>query len=223
MTDKILRVYHFVGREHGLDDIRRRRLKIATINDLNDPFELLGPSAVDREARRRFQQLKDQLARSRGMLCFSRNWKNPVQWSHYADKHKGLCLGFDIAARYVHPVTYSAKRLPPNIEGIESGKPEAEETMLKVLSTKYSHWRYEREMRCYLTLKKKDPDNGLYFYSFSNDLILREVIVGACSTVIRNELSQTLGDLQASVTTFKACLALGSFTVVRQQNESLWK
>lgn len=40
-----LRVYHFVGPDHGLDDIRRRRLKIATIADLNDPFELL-PSSM---------------------------------------------------------------------------------------------------------------------------------------------------------------------------------
>ena len=26
-----------------------------------------------------------------GMLCFSKGWHNPVQWSHYTDKHKGIC------------------------------------------------------------------------------------------------------------------------------------
>jgi hypothetical protein len=48
-----IRVYHFVGAEYGLDDIRRRRLKIATIDDLNDPFELL-PSSADQTVRARF-------------------------------------------------------------------------------------------------------------------------------------------------------------------------
>ena len=59
---EIVRVYHFANREYGLDDIRQRRLKIATINDLNDPFELLGPSALDKEARRQFQELKRKFA-----------------------------------------------------------------------------------------------------------------------------------------------------------------
>lgn len=36
-----MRVYHFLDRKYGLDDIRRRRLKIATLDDLNDPFEML--------------------------------------------------------------------------------------------------------------------------------------------------------------------------------------
>lgn len=34
--------YHFTKGKYGLEDIRLRRLKIATINQLNDPFELLG-------------------------------------------------------------------------------------------------------------------------------------------------------------------------------------
>ena len=54
-----LRVYHFVGPEYGLDDIRRRRLKIATIADLNDPFELL-PSSTDQTARARFNVWRDR-------------------------------------------------------------------------------------------------------------------------------------------------------------------
>ncbi len=63
-----MRVYHFVNREFGLEDISRRRLKIATINDLNDPFELLGPDSGDVVIRRRFEWIKNQLAASRGIL-----------------------------------------------------------------------------------------------------------------------------------------------------------
>ena len=34
----------------------------------------------------------------RAILCFSRNWDNLLLWSHYGDRHMGVCLGFDIPA-----------------------------------------------------------------------------------------------------------------------------
>lgn len=222
---EIVRVYHFANREYGLDDIRQRRLKIATINDLNDPFELLGPSALDKEARRRFQELKRKFEARRGMLCFSRNWKNPVQWSHYADKHRGLCLGFEMPDTFLRAVTYSSRRLPANVSTIDAGpeNPDANKAMIEVLSTKYSHWRYEQEARCVLTLSKKDKGTGLYFYSFSTKMRLRGVIVGACSTITRAELTEALGDLHSTVACRKARLSFGSFAVVEERDGKLWQ
>ena len=49
-----MRVYHFVNLEFGLDDLRRRRLKIATLNELNDPFELFGINLTDPALRHAF-------------------------------------------------------------------------------------------------------------------------------------------------------------------------
>jgi hypothetical protein len=34
------RAYHFVSLGHGLDDLRQRHLKIARLDEINDPFEL---------------------------------------------------------------------------------------------------------------------------------------------------------------------------------------
>ena len=42
------RAYHFVSFSHGLDDLRQRHLKIAQIDDLNDPFELFAIKQSDR-------------------------------------------------------------------------------------------------------------------------------------------------------------------------------
>jgi hypothetical protein len=87
-----MRVFHFVNEEFGLEDLRRRRLKIATLNELNDPFELFGVNLADESLRRAFRAMKDQLALNRGLLSFramSRRVLNEVSmtargWSCYA-------------------------------------------------------------------------------------------------------------------------------------------
>ncbi|WP_271623506.1 DUF2971 domain-containing protein [Bradyrhizobium sp. CCBAU 11430] len=217
-----VRVYHFANREFGLDDIRRRRLKIATIADVNDPFELL-PSSTDKLVRQRFRIWREQFDKAFGMLCFSRSWRNPVQWSHYAAKHTGLCFGFDIPSNLLTKVRYSADRLTPSVEVLEGGGPSAQKEMLKLLSTKYEHWRYENELRLFTRLNDKDPSNGLYFADFSSRMTLKEVIVGPLSAVTQEELKAALGDLEPRVDVYKARLAFRTYTVTRQLNPTLWE
>jgi hypothetical protein len=217
-----LRTYHFVNRQFGLDDIQRRRLKIATLNELNDPFELFGISLHDVGLRHAFREMKQQLSTNRGLLCFSRKWSNPVQWSHYAEKHRGLCLGFDVEDASVGQVSYSRRRLVVEAEKLRDPRQLDPDLARRFLFTKYSHWRYEDEVRCFVTLQDKDPSTGLYFAEFSDSLRLRQVIVGAESTVTRQELRNALGDLTETVDVFKTRLAFRSFRVVRQRNERLW-
>ena len=54
----------------------RRRLKISRFDDLNDPFELLAPDLKDGEVRRSFLATRQRMSERRGVLCFSRNWRN---------------------------------------------------------------------------------------------------------------------------------------------------
>ena len=217
-----MRVFHFVNEEFGLEDLRRRRLKIATLNELNDPFELFGVNLADDNLRRAFRTMKNKLASNRGLLCFSRDWHNPVQWSHYAEKHTGLCLGFDIPDEHLCAVTYSRKRLVVKAESFRNPHELSVDTVTRFLFTKYSHWRYENEVRCFVTLKDKYPEKNLYFAEFSNKVQLAVVIVGAQSSVTRENLRNALGDLAPSVETFKARLAFKTFRVVRQRNAKLW-
>ena len=177
-----MRVFHFIDLKYGLDDIQSRHLKIATLNELNDPFELLAINLSDLELRRAFQRMKEQLSANRGMLCFSRHWRNPVQWSHYAAKHTGLCLGFDIPDEHLATVHYSGKRLAVEAEQLLNSRALDEATARQFLFTKYAHWRYENEMRVFVTLEDRDPTTGLYFANFSDRLRLAEVIVGANSS-----------------------------------------
>lgn len=217
-----MRVYHFVNEEFGLEDLRRRRLKVATLNELNDPFELFGVSLADENLRNAFRTMKNQLASTRGLLCFSRHWNNPVQWSHYAAKHTGLCLGFDIPDENLGFVSYSRRRLVVEAESFRNPRQLSVEAVTKFLFTKYSHWRYENEVRSFVTLEEKDPEKGLYFADFSDKLRLTTVVVGAQSSITRETLGNALGGVAAAVETFKARLAFKTFRVVRQRDPKLW-
>ncbi len=216
-----MRLYHFLNAEYALMDVRHRRLKIARINQLNDPFEFLGVATKSRELRRRYETMKDGLNEFMGLLCFSANWNNPVQWSHYADNHHGLCLGFDVAS-VAHKVAYVTERLPSKPRALQVEASAAEAHVMEILTTKFEHWRYEDEYRVFPHLDEPDQ-TGLYFYQFDERIALREIIVGHHASITRDELARALGTLAPQVQVHKARLAFRTFGVVRQKNDRLWK
>ncbi len=106
-----MRIYHFLTAENGLSDITLRRIRISRFRDLNDPFELLAVRADDKLFRKEMRSWAEQFNRSNGLLCFSKKWESPVLWSHYASKHRGMCLGFDIADPLLENIRYTKDRL----------------------------------------------------------------------------------------------------------------
>ena len=72
-------LYHFTTAKFALDDLRNRRLKIAQLDDLNDPFELKSVNLCDPEhaqafdgiEEKNFEGYKAAVARRWGVLCFS--------------------------------------------------------------------------------------------------------------------------------------------------------
>ncbi len=208
-----MRVYHFVNKEYGLKDLREKRLKISRIMDLNDPFEFLGADLSDREFRKAMKATKKELSKTSGILCFSKNWSNPVQWAHYADRHKGLCLGFDVPDKHLSKVKYVRERLLVNSKTTEK-------LMLKLLTTKFHHWHYEQEYRAFVNLEEED--NGLYYTDFSEIIKLRQVIIGAHSAVTNYEVNEAIGNTDHKIEIFKARAAFRKFEIVRNRNEELY-
>ena len=100
----VMRVYHFTKADYAQKNLRNRRLKIAEFHDLNDPFELLGAELTKSTHRQIFSGWKETIEKKWGVLCFSRSWHNPVLWSHYSDKHRGICLGFDVADSFLEKI-----------------------------------------------------------------------------------------------------------------------
>ena len=156
-----MRVYHFTKAVHGLEAIRRRRLKLARISELNDPFEFLQVALRSPKTRARYQYVKRALSEYMGLLCFSENWRNPVQWSHYAESHRGICLGFDVApSAEMRKVRYVENRISPNLRAMKAEGDAAVNHMLELLTLKFKHWEYEQEHRLFVRLNEKDEGLG---------------------------------------------------------------
>lgn len=199
-----------------MDDIEHRRIRVSRFRDLNDPFELLAVNNEEMKFRRGLRSWRDKFDKAYGLLCFSRDWHNPVLWSHYADKHRGVCLGFDLSEALIRRVSYVSKRIPLRFENGDTARGLDKDFVQRLLLTKYEHWRYEDEARILVKLSSKLPrENGSYFFPFSRKLVLRDVILGPLSELsidrVRQDVRSAYGKA-ASVT--QARLAFKQFAVV---------
>jgi hypothetical protein len=177
-------VYYFTSEKYVIENLRLRRLKISDFSNVNDPFELLGIEMRDKEVRKAVNFEKSKLSKKYGFLCFSEDKYNPVQWAHYADNHKGVCLGFDIPENKLRKVKYVSERLARETLDL----PDCNE---KLLTTKFSHWSYERERRLQIELNSYSiDDKGLRFACFSNDMALEEVYIGCKSGLTLKDIAK---------------------------------
>ena len=90
------RVYKFTSAHYGICNLENKRLKLSTIDDLNDPFDLCPLDTTDPVISTAVDAVITHFRQTTAILCFSRNWDNLLLWSHYGDSHKGICMGFDI-------------------------------------------------------------------------------------------------------------------------------
>ena len=129
----------------GTIDLKHRRLKVATFDDINDPFGGI-----------RFNRWRKRTAAKLGLLCFT-SWRNPVLWSHYADENGGIFLGFDVPESCLYEVNYVPERLQ-----FEQLVPD-EDQLHHLLRTKVKDWGYEAEYRQIVHLNKTHKADNLYF------------------------------------------------------------
>lgn len=142
-------------------------------------------------------------------------------WAHYADKHRGICLGFNVADDGPDPllgqVTYNPDRLRFALSNTEELYGIDSEFIKAVLYTKSHEWAYEREWRALADLKIRDAVTGLYYVDFGPQLELREVIVGARSDVSVGQIAKLARGNDAPVLVLKARAAFQEFAIVRNK------
>ena len=185
MSSEAMILYKFMCAKHGIGNLKKRRLKISDFENVNDPFELLGIEMRDEHVRKDVEFKKSKISQNNGLLCFSEDKYNPVQWAHYADNHKGICLGFEIPEKILRKVKYMSERL-------------ARETLKmsdcneRLLTTKFKHWEYEKERRLIIELSKHSKDSeGLRFRGFGNDMELKEIYLGCKSDLSFDDITSS--------------------------------
>jgi hypothetical protein len=213
-----MRVYHFTSVKYAVEDIQNQRLKIARINELNDPFELLAADLLDKRDRQAFAKFKNQMNEKFGIVCFSGSWESPLLWGHYADRHMGIALGFDVADEKLMEVNYTAMR--PKVEFDQQTRKviNGPQVLDRLIRTKFTEWQYENEHRMYGQIGKAEQKSKLSFIKFSEDLVLREVILGMNCVKPIQEVRKLVNAKVSKVKILKAGMALRKFKVIEDRS-----
>ncbi len=193
MGDSI-NLYRYFPAAAAINTIERRQFRVGRILELNDPFEWsFGFDTDSPEQLERARLERDQM-----LVCFNEKWgilsfckvvNDPVIWSHYADKHRGIaikvaCLSSEMEVELLS-VTYRKKRvcIPFIPEGEREQRiEELRPGFKKIFRYKAPSWRYEQEVRGIVELKSCNVSNGMFWWSFP-DGFAKSVIIGLRSTV----------------------------------------
>lgn len=112
--------------------------------------------------RKAYEEYLHQRLSSAGICSFSKARKNQLMWSHYADEHKGVCIGFREnqirpQGSYIYPIDVTYQDEYPfkeiikrfnyleRIYGMNNLQSIAGDILISILGTKYTSWKYERE------------------------------------------------------------------------------
>jgi hypothetical protein len=133
--------------------LRDKQIYFPAAHKLNDPFEFqfhLKTSSVHGIAidPASLENAKGKM-KNYGVLALSEVNNNILMWSHYADKHCGICIEFQRTDTnelgnwdYCLPVLYQQELPSFNPLELEDSK-----AVTQALSTKGQYWKYEQEWR----------------------------------------------------------------------------
>jgi len=218
----IKRVYKFTSAQYGIGNLEKKRLKLSTIKDLNDPFDLCPIDTSDPLVSKAADALSSQLWRSTAILCLSRNWDNLLLWSHYGNSHQGICLGFDIpdsdpGTKFDTDVVYQ-----PNL--LQIRRPEdLFDVANRLPRTKHESWSYEQEVRMFANLDDPPDAAGLHWIEFGPLLMLKEVIIGAqCDPMMSRKIEEAVKPYGDAVKCWWAGMRPDAFLLVKQDHPPDW-
>lgn len=123
-------------------------------------------------------------------------------------------MGFDLKDEFALEILYSDERLPIQFKNDDPSQGIDETFVNRLMRTKYVHWKYEEEVRIVLHLDEATLEDGSYFLRFSDDLTLREVILGPLCAMPIEGVQSLVNSIYESVRVRKARLAFKWFKVV---------
>jgi len=191
---KSMLLYRFLDAASALKTIESRSFKVSRIRELNDPFEWrLGITGVIPEGKSVVNAIIDSLIDSNnehmGILCFCDTYKEPVLWSHYANKHRGAAFEVSVEPNPMHVtrMRYTSER--PVVDANAYTKLQHNEDerdayltplIMGLMRQKSPGWEYEREYRLFFELSKLDIGGELYFTRIPDNFLQRVILGSKC-------------------------------------------
>jgi hypothetical protein len=157
----------------------------------------------------------------RGITCFSKSYDNMLMWSHYADSHKGICIGFNLPKLYTsirlnsHPERFMISvKYDRQFDSINYFSHPAQ-AVINWLRTKSEDWAYEKEVRLVL-YDLSFNEYGLHLQGIPGDCI-KEVYLG-CRIFPDHEIAikRLIAERCKHVTIQKLSLVRGKFELRAQ-------
>jgi len=186
MADTIL-LYRYMDSSAALRTIESRAFRVTRLHGLNDPFEWRpGVTNViprgEEIARAATEKSVAHMDSWMGVLCFSDTVAEPVLWSHYADKHRGVSFEVDYERREDHLFKMDYTETRPVIDANRLLNNEGlsdyfGQMLKKLMRQKSSGWSYEREYRVHIELEVCQISAGQYLMRIP-DNFLKRVILG---------------------------------------------
>lgn len=158
----------------GIQNLEKRTICFSDIDKFNDPFEGIGKylyevspeeqaywdsigSDLPKVLTERFEEDSRNLLKFKQRIwCVTETYTNDLMWAHYADSHRGFCVGYteenirNVCSKF-EKIIYCAKPTAIDIRGsIDIDAVEG------LLFQKGTSWEYEKEWRALYTLQASD-------------------------------------------------------------------
>jgi Protein of unknown function (DUF2971) len=197
--------------EFGKVLVQRGINKGNTAEQLADHF-MSDPDAFLKQ----MQGYADTVASGVGVSCFSETEYNLLMWSHYADKHSGLCFKFDAhddQTFFSFPIKVEYPEEYPIFDYFNFRKYQFAIVQFLV-GIKSVDWKYEREIR----IVKNKTQNSVFRGEISFDKkSLKEIIFGyRTSTEEIHEIKSIAQEQRYICTFFKMSLKKKGFGLVKE-------
>lgn len=168
-------------------DYIQKCTQLVTLLGMEEQFQTTDFETIYLMVDEKQNELKNKLSEHIGISCFTTKYDNLLMWSHYANKHTGICVEYDFSTLFnetnnigiVLPVDYSDRRKCfPFEKAFKYSKNKVTKDtarkllpdFIKMLLSKSAEWQYEDEWR--MVIFPRGDESRKIFFPYISKIIL---------------------------------------------------
>lgn len=214
------------------------RAKIRNISQERRAKEIEVLKIISNDRLIKFERSIGEVLDKVGVLCVTEKWDNFLMWSHYADHHRGVCVGFKTDVDVFKTASKVNYQCEKPIVAMPLPFSKMDELYMLTYLTKARFWDIEGEWRIikkpfseadrqrekkFAIERKKGQDAKLYydhhgagFYEFCNSAI-QDITLGAkIDPITESRIRGFVQALNLDIVIYKAKLADYEYSVLRE-------